>query len=104
MFAIRDGERVRLISRSGVDWTCAFPIIVAAVETLAVRNCLIDGEVIMRGGDGLALAPKPPAGVAVTFAGYCLDGAMDQAIISADLEGFRAGQSGVHRIRGLMLP
>ena len=53
MFAIRDGERVRLISRSGVDWTCAFPMIVAAVETLAVRNCLIDGEVIMCGGDGL---------------------------------------------------
>ena len=33
-----------------------------------------------------------PAGAVVTFAGYCLDGAMDQAIISADLEGFRAGQ------------
>jgi ATP-dependent DNA ligase len=53
MFAIRDGERIRLISRSGVDWTCAFPMIVAAVEALAVRNCLIDGEVIMCGGDGL---------------------------------------------------
>jgi ATP-dependent DNA ligase len=45
MFAIRDGERVRLISRSGVDWTCAFPMIVAAVKTLAVRNCLIDDGV-----------------------------------------------------------
>ena len=53
MFAIRDGERVRLISRSGIDWTCGFPMIVAAVEALAVRNCLIDGEVIMCGGDGL---------------------------------------------------
>ena len=46
MFAIHDGKRVRLLSRYGVDWTCGFPMIVAAVEALAVRNCLIDGEVI----------------------------------------------------------
>jgi bifunctional non-homologous end joining protein LigD len=46
--------RVRLISRSGVDWTCAFPMIVAAVEALPVRNCLIDGEVIMCDGNGVA--------------------------------------------------
>jgi hypothetical protein len=26
MFALRDGDRVRLISRSGVDWTCGFPM------------------------------------------------------------------------------
>jgi ATP-dependent DNA ligase len=32
MLALRDGDRVRLISRSGVDWTCGFPMIVAAVR------------------------------------------------------------------------
>jgi len=54
MLALRDGERVRLVSRYGVDWTHGFPAIVAAVEALAARNCLIDGEVIACGGDGLA--------------------------------------------------
>ena len=54
MLALREGDRVRLISRSGVDWTCGFPMIVASVQALAVRNCLIDGEVITCNGDGLA--------------------------------------------------
>ena len=35
-----------------VDWTCGFPMIVAAGQALAVCNCLIDSEVIMCGGDG----------------------------------------------------
>ena len=46
MFAHRDGERVRLISRRGVDWGDRFPLVVAAVEALAARSCTIDGEVI----------------------------------------------------------
>jgi len=54
MLALRDGDRVRLISRSRVDWTCGFPMIVAAVQALAARSCLIDGEVITCDGDGLA--------------------------------------------------
>jgi ATP-dependent DNA ligase len=54
MLALRDGERVRLVSRYGVDWTHGFPAVVAAVEALAARNCLIDGEVIACDGDGLA--------------------------------------------------
>ena len=54
MLALRDGDRVRLISRSRVDWTCGFPMIVAAVQALAARSCLIDGEVITCDGEGLA--------------------------------------------------
>ena len=54
MLARRDGERVRLISRRGVDWGDRFPLVVAAVEALAARSCTTDGEVIACDGDGLA--------------------------------------------------
>jgi len=54
MLARRDGERVHFISRRGLDWAWRFPMIVAAVEALAVRSCLIDGEVIACDADGVA--------------------------------------------------
>ena len=54
MLAHRDGERVRLLSRRGVDWGDRFPAIVVAVNALAARSCTIDGEVIACDGDGLA--------------------------------------------------
>jgi ATP-dependent DNA ligase len=46
--------RVRLISRRGLDWGSRFPTIVAAVEALAVRTCIIDGELIACDANGLA--------------------------------------------------
>ena len=46
MLSHRNGERVRLLSRRGVDWGDRFPAIVVAVEALAARSCTIDGEVI----------------------------------------------------------
>jgi hypothetical protein len=65
MLARRDGERVRLISRRGVDWGGRFPLVVAAVEALAARSCTIDGEGTACDGDGLAdfelLRYSPPS-------------------------------------------
>jgi ATP-dependent DNA ligase len=54
MIARRDGERSRLGSRHGRDWGDRFPTIVAAVEGLAVRSAVIDGELIACRDDGLA--------------------------------------------------
>jgi bifunctional non-homologous end joining protein LigD len=54
MLARRDGGGVRLVSRRGLDWAWRFPMIVAAIEALAVRSCLIDGEVIACDANGLA--------------------------------------------------
>jgi bifunctional non-homologous end joining protein LigD len=54
MLALRDGERTRLISRHGRDWGDRFPAIVAAVEMLAARSCIIDGELIASREDSLA--------------------------------------------------
>ena len=54
MLAVRDGGRVRLISRRGLDWGDRFPAVVAAVDSLALHSCTIDGEVIASNADGLA--------------------------------------------------
>jgi hypothetical protein len=38
---------VRLYTRNGNDFTKRFPLVVAAVATLPVHSCLIDGEAIV---------------------------------------------------------
>ena len=46
------GDRVRLTSRNGKDWTAAFPEIVEAVRTLPVTEALLDGEIAVVLADG----------------------------------------------------
>lgn len=46
------GDRVRLISRNGNDWTHVFPSIAEAARTLPTDDALIDGEVAMLLPDG----------------------------------------------------
>jgi bifunctional non-homologous end joining protein LigD len=50
----RDGERVRLFTRRGFDWTERYPWIVQAARRLPVARFLIDGEVVVSGEDGVA--------------------------------------------------
>jgi bifunctional non-homologous end joining protein LigD len=54
LLAWRNGERVRLYTRNGHNWTTRFPLIARAIELLAVRSCLIDGEAIACDDNGLA--------------------------------------------------
>jgi bifunctional non-homologous end joining protein LigD len=51
--ARRDGAGVRLLTRRGIDWTTRYPSIAGAVAALACRSCLIDGEVVICGDDGI---------------------------------------------------
>jgi bifunctional non-homologous end joining protein LigD len=44
---------VRLFTRRGLDWTNRYPSIAAAVAALSCRSCLIDGEVVICGEDGI---------------------------------------------------
>src|SRR5215510_5790750 len=53
MMVRRDGARVRLLTRRGNDWSDRYPLIAAAVGALRVRSCLIDGEAVACGDDGL---------------------------------------------------
>jgi bifunctional non-homologous end joining protein LigD len=53
MMVRRDPAGVRLLTRNGHDWTDRYPLIAAAVGALRVRSCLIDGEAVACGDDGL---------------------------------------------------
>jgi bifunctional non-homologous end joining protein LigD len=53
MMVRRDPAGIRLLTRNGHDWTQRYPLIAAAVEALRVRSCLIDGEAVACGDDGL---------------------------------------------------
>jgi hypothetical protein len=55
LMARRDGAGIRLITRNGHDWSKRFPAIVATVNALKVRLCLIDGEAVACDGAGLAV-------------------------------------------------
>ena len=53
LLARKDGERVRLFTRRGKDWTARFPGIARAVATLPARRALIDGEAVVFDEDGV---------------------------------------------------
>jgi bifunctional non-homologous end joining protein LigD len=50
----RDGDRVRLFTRHGYDWTKKYPRIVEAARKLRAHSFLIDGEVVWCGADGVS--------------------------------------------------
>src|SRR5580700_11108140 len=49
----RDGERVRLITRGGYDWTKRYPWIVEAALKNRQKRFVIDGEAVVLGVDGV---------------------------------------------------
>jgi hypothetical protein len=48
---MREGNRVRLYTRTGYNWTSKYPWIVDALASLRVRSCIIDGEAVWAGKD-----------------------------------------------------
>jgi bifunctional non-homologous end joining protein LigD len=54
VIARKAGERVKLYSRPGNDLTWRFPLIVEALARLRSRSCIIDGEAVSCGEDGIA--------------------------------------------------
>jgi len=55
ILARRDERGVRLFTRNGYNFAGRFPKIVAAVESLPVRSCVIDGEAIVVDERGLSV-------------------------------------------------
>ena len=55
ILARRDKGRVRLFTRNGYDFSARFPKIAAAVESLPVRSCVVDGEAIVVDERGLSV-------------------------------------------------
>jgi bifunctional non-homologous end joining protein LigD len=68
----RAGDRVRLFTRRGHDWTDRYPRIVEAATALRASSFLIDGEVVVCGEDGVPsfelLRAKRRAGAAFMWA------------------------------------
>jgi bifunctional non-homologous end joining protein LigD len=50
----RDGERVRLFTRRGYDWTERFPAISTAAAKLRAKSFTLDGEAVVCDADGIA--------------------------------------------------
>ena len=55
VIARKEDKSVRLYSCPGNDLTHRFPLIVEALEQLRARSCIIDGEAVATGDDGIAL-------------------------------------------------
>jgi ATP dependent DNA ligase domain len=53
MLVRRDAAGVRLFTRNGHDWTGRFPLIARAALALRATSCLIDGEAVACGDNGL---------------------------------------------------
>src|SRR3974390_1486241 len=54
VIARKHGAWVKLYSRPGNDLTDRFPLIVEALARLRAHSCIIDGEAVSCGGDGIA--------------------------------------------------
>ena len=54
LLVIRYGARVRLLSRSGLDWTKRFPWIAEAALQNRQTRFVIDGEAVVLGVDGIS--------------------------------------------------
>src|ERR1700738_1069449 len=54
VIARKQGKRVRLYSRPGNDLTHRFPLIVETLARLRARSCILDGEAVACGPDGIA--------------------------------------------------
>jgi ATP-dependent DNA ligase len=50
----RDGDRVRLFTRNGYDWTKRYPLIVEAACRIKTKQFVIDGEAVLLGVDGIS--------------------------------------------------
>jgi bifunctional non-homologous end joining protein LigD len=54
LMARRNGDRVRLYTRRGYDWSDRYPSIVEAISSLDASSALIDGEAVWCGKSGIA--------------------------------------------------
>ena len=52
--ARRDGGKVKLLTRRGLDWTQRFPAIAEVIGKLPAGTALIDGELVVEGSDGIS--------------------------------------------------
>ena len=76
LMAAIDGKSIRLLTRSGLDWTDRFPGIAEAFADFPAKSALVDGEAVIEDENGVssfsalqeALSDRKTASAAVFFA------------------------------------
>jgi len=76
LMAAIDGKSIRLLTRSGLNWTDRFPGIAEAFEDFPAKSALIDGQAVIEDDNGVssfsalqdALSERKTASAAVFFA------------------------------------
>jgi bifunctional non-homologous end joining protein LigD len=53
-YRLREGKRVRPLTRNGCDWTSRYPLIVAAALRNRTASFVIDGQAVLLGVDGIS--------------------------------------------------
>jgi bifunctional non-homologous end joining protein LigD len=53
--ARKEGDKVRLVTRNGHDFTERYPRIVDSIRSLPTKSCIVDGEAIVVNDDGLSI-------------------------------------------------
>jgi bifunctional non-homologous end joining protein LigD len=59
LIARKQGDRVRLFTRRGYDWTDRYPLIREAVVAIRTSSAVIDGEAVYSDDAGLAVFENP---------------------------------------------
>ena len=54
LIVYRDGNRVRLFTRNGFDWSDRFPLITEAALRVRSTSFILDGEAVLLGVDGIS--------------------------------------------------
>jgi bifunctional non-homologous end joining protein LigD len=54
MIVAKDGERVRLFTRNGHDWTSRYPLIVETAHRIRSKQFVLDGEAVLLDLQGLS--------------------------------------------------
>jgi bifunctional non-homologous end joining protein LigD len=76
LMALIEGGRVRLMTRSGLDWTARFPSIADAFADFPAKSAIVDGEAVVEDENGVssfsalqdALSDRKAASAAIFFA------------------------------------
>jgi phosphatidylserine/phosphatidylglycerophosphate/cardiolipin synthase-like enzyme len=68
MAARIDNGRVKLLTRTGLDWTAKYPCAVEALSNLSAKSAYLDRRTLRR-----ELRSSPPGGELMHLKGYCVD-------------------------------
>lgn len=92
--------KVRLYTRSGLDWTARFPTIVKGLEALAIGSAVLDGEAVVETADGVSSF----AGLVATLKGEAAEPIIFYAFDLLRLDGADVSKLPLAKRKALLKP